>query len=66
MDRVKFLTDNLESDAQVQLSPHEKIINLGYFCKSHLDLINGNSEFVKKIAQYRIDKCMAAVNSGNN
>lgn len=64
-DRLQFLTDNLNSTDQIQMTPQESIGSLGDFCKSHLDLIQKGNKFIKQIAEYRVDKCMEAVNSGN-
>ena len=62
-DRLQFLTDNLDSADQIQMTPQESIGSLGDFCKSHLDLIQQGNKFIKQIAEYRVDKCMEAVNS---
>jgi hypothetical protein len=65
MSREEFLTANLDSTDQVQMTPQEKITDLGKFCKSHLDLIQKGNNFIRGIAEYRVDKCMEAVNSGS-
>lgn len=66
MTREEFLTANLDSDKKVQMSPQERIFNLGDFCESHLELIQGGNSFIRRIAEHRVDKAMKAVNSSSN